>query len=159
MIRRPPRSTLFPYTTLFRSGFPGGLDGFTQRVLGVAFEYRAAEREIDDPDLVLLAQLDGLLKGGNHRAVGPLAVLVEDAQIDQIGVRPNASECPRADRAARIYSVARDDARNVLTVSVMVVRAAPHEILVVNNPWRARGGVGSAGRRIQANHGLEVIMV
>src|SRR2546422_8310257 len=23
MIRRPPRSTLFPYTTLFRSGFPG----------------------------------------------------------------------------------------------------------------------------------------
>src|SRR2546426_7546479 len=24
MIRRPPRSTLFPYTTLFRSGFEGG---------------------------------------------------------------------------------------------------------------------------------------
>src|SRR2546430_4309401 len=23
MIRRPPRSTLFPYTTLFRSSFPG----------------------------------------------------------------------------------------------------------------------------------------
>src|SRR3712207_8575090 len=26
MIRRPPRSTLFPYTTLFRSGVYGGLD-------------------------------------------------------------------------------------------------------------------------------------
>src|SRR3712207_7095539 len=26
MIRRPPRSTLFPYTTLFRSGFSGGFD-------------------------------------------------------------------------------------------------------------------------------------
>src|SRR5436190_18598408 len=25
MIRRPPRSTLFPYTTLFRSERPGGL--------------------------------------------------------------------------------------------------------------------------------------
>src|SRR5689334_23725624 len=25
MIRRPPRSTLFPYTTLFRSAGPGGL--------------------------------------------------------------------------------------------------------------------------------------
>src|SRR3712207_8364726 len=25
MIRRPPRSTLFPYTTLFRSTFEGGL--------------------------------------------------------------------------------------------------------------------------------------
>src|SRR3712207_7802717 len=24
MIRRPPRSTLFPYTTLFRSRYPGG---------------------------------------------------------------------------------------------------------------------------------------
>src|SRR3712207_6915482 len=27
MIRRPPRSTLFPYTTLFRSGRPGALPG------------------------------------------------------------------------------------------------------------------------------------
>src|SRR2546430_4132891 len=26
MIRRPPRSTLFPYTTLFRSGISGGVD-------------------------------------------------------------------------------------------------------------------------------------
>src|SRR5256885_5184725 len=26
MIRRPPRSTLFPYTTLFRSGYPNGFD-------------------------------------------------------------------------------------------------------------------------------------
>src|SRR5689334_23972287 len=27
MIRRPPRSTLFPYTTLFRSGRPLGVPG------------------------------------------------------------------------------------------------------------------------------------
>src|SRR5258708_9538784 len=27
MIRRPPRSTLFPYTTLFRSGFSHDLQG------------------------------------------------------------------------------------------------------------------------------------
>src|SRR3712207_7622206 len=27
MIRRPPRSTLFPYTTLFRSGVAGGVFG------------------------------------------------------------------------------------------------------------------------------------
>src|SRR3712207_6988641 len=26
MIRRPPRSTLFPYTTLFRSGTPAGVE-------------------------------------------------------------------------------------------------------------------------------------
>src|SRR5258708_26394182 len=34
MIRRPPRSTLFPYTTLFRSLLSGGLDSATS--LGVA---------------------------------------------------------------------------------------------------------------------------
>src|SRR5258708_14128985 len=38
MIRRPPRSTLFPYTTLFRSGsgFRFGLDDRTHPTLGIA---------------------------------------------------------------------------------------------------------------------------
>src|SRR3712207_8890285 len=31
MIRRPPRSTLFPYTTLFRSGEPAGAEGHLLR--------------------------------------------------------------------------------------------------------------------------------
>src|SRR5256885_12917692 len=31
MIRRPPRSTLFPYTTLFRSAHPSRLDRRTER--------------------------------------------------------------------------------------------------------------------------------
>src|SRR2546429_6085034 len=35
MIRRPPRSTLFPYTTLFRSVCPK-LDGFTEASSAVA---------------------------------------------------------------------------------------------------------------------------
>src|SRR3712207_7959703 len=38
MIRRPPRSTLFPYTTLFRSGV-------RQDDLGLAAEIRAANRK------------------------------------------------------------------------------------------------------------------
>src|SRR5258705_1087162 len=33
MIRRPPRSTLFPYTTLFRSAAPGGAEA---RISGAA---------------------------------------------------------------------------------------------------------------------------
>src|SRR3712207_8316760 len=33
MIRRPPRSTLFPYTTLFRSEAWRNLDGFDERAL------------------------------------------------------------------------------------------------------------------------------
>src|SRR3712207_8474414 len=32
MIRRPPRSTLFPYTTLFRSGEPAVARGYTPSV-------------------------------------------------------------------------------------------------------------------------------
>src|SRR3712207_9590825 len=35
MIRRPPRSTLFPYTTLFRSGLPRALE----RVAGLQAQY------------------------------------------------------------------------------------------------------------------------
>src|SRR2546429_3767116 len=34
MIRRPPRSTLFPYTTLFRSGLPGVRQGRRVRTAG-----------------------------------------------------------------------------------------------------------------------------
>src|SRR5205814_3933460 len=43
MIRRPPRSTLFPYTTLFRSG-EGLLDGF-----GGQRERGDAERRAQPP--------------------------------------------------------------------------------------------------------------
>src|SRR3712207_6991852 len=34
MIRRPPRSTLFPYTTLFRSGLASGIFNTSQQVGG-----------------------------------------------------------------------------------------------------------------------------
>src|SRR3712207_7555435 len=54
MIRRPPRSTLFPYTTLFRSGQrePGEGDvlargGVRQQVAGRALEHR---RDLARPD-------------------------------------------------------------------------------------------------------------
>src|SRR5256885_9262698 len=63
MIRRPPRSTLFPYTTLFRSPYlhDGGdegdrmredvVDGRTQRVLElgvVTTRHRNRRRDLDD---------------------------------------------------------------------------------------------------------------
>src|SRR2546430_6609788 len=48
MIRRPPRSTLFPYTTLFRSGVPplGGVGGAQarQRVVVGRGDGRATKR-------------------------------------------------------------------------------------------------------------------
>src|SRR5690348_18125285 len=42
MIRRPPRSTLFPYTTLFRSLHDGGVNRAEQRVAPPASAARAA---------------------------------------------------------------------------------------------------------------------
>src|SRR3712207_9288039 len=50
MIRRPPRSTLFPYTTLFRSGTHAGLG----RLLG-----ERAVRVDGDPDLPTTADVAG----------------------------------------------------------------------------------------------------
>src|SRR3712207_7493906 len=53
MIRRPPRSTLFPYTTLFRSvvlGFPRGRLGFRSRTGRVLLRPRVgAARGDRDP--------------------------------------------------------------------------------------------------------------
>src|SRR5256885_3020411 len=53
MIRRPPRSTLFPYTTLFRSLFARAQAGEHDLHVLVRLEAREPNelfREIDDPD-------------------------------------------------------------------------------------------------------------
>src|SRR3712207_6949345 len=46
MIRRPPRSTLFPYTTLFRShqGRGGGRGGVRQGLCGADARHRTEDR-------------------------------------------------------------------------------------------------------------------
>src|SRR3712207_8483840 len=52
MIRRPPRSTLFPYTTLFRSPPNGAMRGFGAVQVAVGYEAqmdRLAERLGLDP--------------------------------------------------------------------------------------------------------------
>src|ERR1039458_8897785 len=43
MIRRPPRSTLFPYTTLFRTGTVRAIDGISDHLAGLADRKRAAQ--------------------------------------------------------------------------------------------------------------------
>src|SRR3712207_4051716 len=47
MIRRPPRSTLFPYTTLFRSGQPA-----QEREIGFVFQHYAAFKHMTVRDNV-----------------------------------------------------------------------------------------------------------
>src|SRR5256885_5017917 len=56
MIRRPPRSTLFPYTTLFRSG-----QGLRQRGHRLGVPVELAERR-PEGDQAVAAELVGLLR-------------------------------------------------------------------------------------------------
>src|SRR3712207_3550609 len=73
MMRRPPRSTLFPYTTLFRSephprGHPLGveLEGGEEAGLGLPESVQVQQRAADGlHDLgVLRGRLEGLLEAG-----------------------------------------------------------------------------------------------
>src|SRR5256886_5388023 len=70
MIRRPPRSTLFPYTTLFRSQSGGGGAEMTTRtaktgdaVLSQTIAREVAKRVVAQ-DLMVERLLIGLLTGG-----------------------------------------------------------------------------------------------
>src|SRR3712207_8856272 len=70
MIRRPPRSTLFPYTTLFRSlpyTFPSGVVALAEIVVALSFLTGALTR----PAAALLATL-GVL---GMMFFGPLLIL------------------------------------------------------------------------------------
>src|SRR3712207_7155295 len=83
MIRRPPRSTLFPYTTLFRS------DG----VATDAHDRRVAEAALGD----LVADLVGQRAGARHE---PDVALGEE-------VRGNRSEEHTSELQSRQYLVCR----------------------------------------------------
>src|SRR5260370_15641015 len=51
MIRRPPRSTLFPYTTLFRSFVNETASGWQQQALTTPFTIAANRSEVDTSDI------------------------------------------------------------------------------------------------------------
>src|SRR3712207_7708350 len=76
MIRRPPRSTLFPYTTLFRSGGRvGGLEDGERQLAGAAqgvwvFERRLGEEAVAQDD----GYHDAPLVHRVHQEDGKLAV-------------------------------------------------------------------------------------
>src|SRR3712207_7627836 len=63
MIRRPPRSTLFPYTTLFRSGNVVAMDTTSQRPLAVVTGGSSGiglelVREFEEHDFDVIAAAD-----------------------------------------------------------------------------------------------------
>src|SRR3712207_8304801 len=65
MIRRPPRSTLFPYTTLFRSVTGEGAGGLAEVLVSV---YPADQLGSDDPaGSTLITDADGRFRIDNLR--------------------------------------------------------------------------------------------
>src|SRR3989440_11549416 len=112
MIRRPPRSTLFPYTTLFRSGFT--LDCVARgqslvHIAGMAGElgHPGAELRIQQPEQSVDADL---LEMG---LAAPLAVeLREMAHVGAPAHRDPDALRPRPHR--------RQDARGLVDVRVRI---------------------------------------
>src|SRR5258708_26527937 len=77
MIRRPPRSTLFPYTTLFRSRYPRIEDGTL---------IRGAGRFVDDLDPPGLLQVAFLRSAAAHSLINAI-----DTGADRKSTRLNSS--------------------------------------------------------------------
>src|SRR3712207_7160771 len=70
MIRRPPRSTLFPYTTLFRSGQAGCFEGFVQvECLDLAAPFLTTDVQ---PDQVAVTTTESEPPPHLHQSVGLL---------------------------------------------------------------------------------------
>src|SRR3989442_3657958 len=100
MIRRPPRSTLFPYTTLFRSGsdFPPAVSARTPR------QFRSRETRAADSGLGLVPDASrgtvhppGRSRGGADSSVVSAWARARWAQTPSAqATRPGIVKAPRA---------------------------------------------------------------
>src|SRR3712207_9376294 len=81
MIRRPPRSTLFPYTTLFRSET---LVDVIVRHLPESPQLYPDDVLTDEPEQVLIAELirEAALEGVRDELPHSIAVLVEEMMVE-----------------------------------------------------------------------------
>src|SRR5256885_13971380 len=69
MIRRPPRSTLFPYTTLFRSRVFAGLEGAQEGLLLLDAKGQVLGGALKDPHgRDVTDAVAAYLAGGSHEA-------------------------------------------------------------------------------------------
>src|SRR3712207_7174126 len=84
MIRRPPRSTLFPYTTLFRSFMPAGASAGRWKRVDLAFR---TGRDLPPVVLYKLGE-DYYVVDGNHRVS---VARFEGVEIDRKSTRLNSS--------------------------------------------------------------------
>src|SRR6266511_1842958 len=86
MIRRPPRSTLFPYTTLFRSPAPGPLAAEELLLVPVRELVVGRHRRHRSPPSIGTVERNGAMSGAGHR---PLAVSRTRLRSGGRPARPN----------------------------------------------------------------------
>src|SRR2546427_8167861 len=99
MIRRPPRSTLFPYTTLFRSPSPqtGAAELTRQRLIRAAFELFTT-RGYHDTTTAQIAKKAGIAEGTIYRHFASKQQLMNELIAPPNGGRPSWSRTPLAIR-------------------------------------------------------------
>src|SRR6267143_1580230 len=85
MIRRPPRSTLFPYTTLFRSRAHGSI-GILSELAAVPPGHATVEQRRERTGHALRV----LLEGGPHPLRG--AEIRRVARVEEVGIERRAPE-------------------------------------------------------------------
>src|SRR3712207_4453420 len=126
MIRRPPRSTLFPYTTLFRSGDLDGVvlagdDGLGEvatDLLGVHVE-RGDELHVGD---VVVAEADVHQTGHRGARVGVLVVLDTLHQRGGTVADADDGDLDRSHDSPSVLTASGRSARTADGPSVVVVR-------------------------------------
>src|SRR2546426_4889358 len=105
MIRRPPRSTLFPYTTLFRSNVIAIAQGSSELNLSLVVDGKDASRalravhgafqlsKIGGGDVAHPDRTDVVLLGFGQigRALAPLIAKVKQDSLDRKSTRLNSS--------------------------------------------------------------------
>ena len=96
-----------------------------KRIECVALKHRTTQRQVQHTDVVGTFELYRRLDGGNHAAVCADAVLIEGTEINKIHIGGNPFECVEVLRTGGIRSIARDDTRDVGTVTVFIVRFRP----------------------------------
>src|SRR3712207_9074873 len=101
MIRRPPRSTLFPYTTLFRSAGLASCDG------GLVIDLSQMKTVEVDPEARVATVGGGATWGEVDAVTQPFGLAVPGGVVSDTGVAGLRSEEHTSELQSRQYLVCR----------------------------------------------------